>query len=131
VTRQISTKGLWRPHARLPPAMLFSGRKDPRNPSGLRREAMTCANVQKPPYLFLAPLQLRAKTVIRAHRQALSCFYQGPSYVANTAEEVLHYGAYHSVFQRDDPDEPWLNRKIDRQYFEWGSVGAKAQHGTG
>ena len=67
----------------------------------------------------------------RTLRQALSGFCQGSSYVSDATDESLHYGAYHSVFQRDDPDGPWPNRKVDRQYFEWGSVGAKTQHGTG
>src|SRR5436305_6365679 len=63
--------------------------------------------------------------------RALSGFCQGSRYVSDATDESLHYGAYHSIFQRDDPDGPWPNRKVDRQYFEWGSVGAKAQHGTG
>jgi hypothetical protein len=58
------------------------------------------------------------RAIIRAFCQTLSRSCQGSSYVANAADEVLHYVAYHSVLQRDDPDEPWLNRKIDRQYFD-------------
>jgi hypothetical protein len=42
--------------------------------------------------------------------RVLFCFRQGPRDVANTTDEILHYGAFHSVFQRDEPDE-----EIDRQ----------------